>query len=146
MDWRRLANPSERWLENNQQLIAVSGEMGAAGFGVAISAQNVSVQPFEFGVPTAYSAQTAETAYVYTERPLYRPGDTVYIRGWLRDTDYARHSVTSRDSVNISFNSPDFERTPESLIDVAVDENGNFSAKLVLPEDAPLGAWQLSLF
>lgn len=138
------AIPTSRYPLGTDNVMAVTGEMGSAEFGLTVSTQSQSVDQYQLDVRSSYSEPIAETVYVYTERPLYRPGDTVHVRGWLRDTAFARHTTPTRSQVEIRFGSPDYEqRIPP--IPVTVDENGNFTADLVLPEDAPLGGWNTSV-
>jgi uncharacterized protein YfaS (alpha-2-macroglobulin family) len=77
--------PPEDYL---QGVLVVSNEPGQAGFGIAGSNWSQKVTPWEFGLNTAWNDEPARFAYLHTDRPIYRPGDTVYFRGIVRDTDY----------------------------------------------------------
>jgi uncharacterized protein YfaS (alpha-2-macroglobulin family) len=79
-----------------------------------------------------------QQGYLYTDRPLYRPGQTVYFRGVLRDREDMAYSVPNQQSVYVTADSYyGGERLFESQ--VSVTEYGTFSGEIVLPEDAPIG-------
>ncbi|MCB0000865.1 MAG: hypothetical protein KDE56_34110, partial [Anaerolineales bacterium] len=59
----------------------VSNSAGEAGFGVGSSVWNASVSPWQFGIPVNNGQENDNFAYIYTDRPIHRPGDTVYFKG-----------------------------------------------------------------
>ena len=136
--------PTE-WRSWDGNVMAVTGQPGSAEFGLATIAQSTSINPYQLGVSTDLSSETPETAYIHTERPLYRAGDTVYIRGWLRDSNYARYGLPARDAISVFLQSADYRIEQVELADVPIDANGNFATEFVIPEDAALGAWSLSI-
>ena len=94
----------------------------------------------------ATSGDEVETlAYIYTDRPIYRPGDMVYYKGIVRDTNYGRYNLPSLDSLELRlgsfsfFGGDSFERT----FTVAVEPDGSFSGEYQLPDDLSLGSYQL---
>ncbi len=76
--------------------------------------------------------------YLYTDRPIYRPGQTVYFRGVLRDRQDMAYAVPNQRSVFLTI---DAAYTGQRLFegDVPVTDYGTFSGEFALPEDAPLG-------
>ncbi len=89
-----------------------------------------------------YSSSAAnlpgQQGYLYTDRPIYRPGETVYFRGVLRDRNDMDYRVPNMRTVRVTINS---SATGQRLIeeDMALTDFGTFSGELLLPEDAPLG-------
>ncbi len=78
-----------------------------------------------------------QQGYLYTDRPIYRPGQTVYFRGVLRDRQDMDYSVPNIRSVHVTIEtSYSGQRLYEG--DLPVTEFGTFSGELELPEDAPL--------
>ena len=71
-------------------IAVASGRNGE--FGVASSTWQDGISPWEFGVP-AGGASPAYTGYLYTDRPIYRPGQTVYWKAIVRRDDDARFSL-----------------------------------------------------
>lgn len=72
-------------------------------------------------------------AMLWTDRNLYRPGEKIYVRGYLRAVDALnRISHSKHRELELHFEAPDgtslFKRTFE------VDEYGAFSQELTLPE------------
>ena len=75
----------------NINLMAVIGDYGGP-FGVAVSDWNAGIAPWDFGVYANYYAN-AYNAYLYTDKPIYRPGQTVHIKGIVRTDDDARYAI-----------------------------------------------------
>ncbi len=100
----RLALPQEKmWTP----VIALSGEPGQPDYAIVSSNWSDGIAPWEFNINGGWGA-TAIQAYFYTERPIYRPGHTVYWKGIVRtlvDDDYQLPppntviSVTIRDDM-----------------------------------------------
>lgn len=91
-----------------------------------------------FGVWYSSREATLSTtrAYIYTDRPIYRPGDTVYFRGMLRDR------------LDVTYTPPDVKEVEATLgrwdtvmasATVEVTEFGTFSGEFVIPDNAELG-------
>ncbi len=79
-----------------------------------------------------------ERGYLYTDRPVYRPGETVYFRGILRnrrDMDYRLPDI-EQVSVTIRQNYQDTVFYSETL---DVTPFGTYSGEFVIPIDAPTG-------
>jgi len=73
-----LANPY-------QYIYAVLGQPGDETFGLALSSLNYGVSPGDFGLKSDFTPPGLKY-YLYTDRPVYRPGQEVYFRGVVRDT------------------------------------------------------------
>ena len=87
------------------------------------------------------TAREIERVYLYTDRPLYRPGHEVFIKGIHRigydgDFDFVEGEwvdVKVQDSRGATM----YEET------VTLSEYGTFDIALTLPEDAPLGTYRI---
>lgn len=64
-------------------VLAVAGEPGDSNFAVASSDWNSGVAVWDFGLNGGYSLDPYQSFY-YTDRPIYRPGQTVYWKGIVR--------------------------------------------------------------
>ena len=135
-------DPTNNFLEG---VTVVSGQPGQVGFGIGSSIWDEGIMPWQFDIPATSGDEVETLAYIYTDRPIYRPGDTIYYKGIVRDTNYGRYTqpdLTSLDMRLASFNffgGESFERT--ITVDVAAD--GSFSGEYQLPEDLSLGSYQL---
>ena len=92
-----------------------------------------------FGAWHSYNSRTAETEndYLYTDRPIYRPGETVNFRGALRLKNDMAYSLPNVREIPVIITS---YATGETLFeeDVAVTEFGTFSGTFDLAEDVAL--------
>jgi uncharacterized protein YfaS (alpha-2-macroglobulin family) len=86
---------------------------------------------------------TSPDVLVYTDRPIYRPGDSVQFRGLAREPDgfLARLLAPRSREVSISL-AVGAGRTLETR--ARIDEFGSFHGKLAIPEDAGTGVVRLS--
>ncbi len=99
---------------------------------------------YDYGIWGAYfSPANQPKAYVYTERPIYRPGQPVFFKGIVRIDDDLNYQIADLKKVRI---------TIENFKDIVLDqefelnEMGSFAGKLTLDEDASLGYYTLSVF
>jgi uncharacterized protein YfaS (alpha-2-macroglobulin family) len=83
-------------------------------------------------------------AYIYTERPIYRPGQTVYYKGILRSDDDASYSIPSAGTKGTIFvrDSMGREVTSEPL---DFNDLGSFHGQVTLSAEAPTGYYWISL-
>lgn len=128
-------------------VIVVSNEPGAAGFGLASTLWTGNVSPWQMGINNDTGPEQAIYAYIYTDRPIYRPGDTVYYKGIVRDTHFGRYTLPDVESLEISVN-PNFYFGEESFsetFDVTLDENGVFSGEFVINDDMALGTYSFNV-
>lgn len=113
-----------------------------ARFGV-VSTRWQGISPYQFGLPGEGTAREY-VGHIYTDRPLYRPGETVHYKGIIRVDDDAQYSLPPRDgpyALRIG-NSRGQQLKSET---VTLDEFGAFEGSLDLPADAPLGDYGLSV-
>ena len=71
--------PDRQWTP----VVAISGEEGDPAYAVTSTDWNDGIAPWDFNLIAGYGGEPVK-AYFYTERPIYRPGDTVYWKGILR--------------------------------------------------------------
>jgi hypothetical protein len=69
---------------------AVLGQPGQERFSLALSNWNQGLEGWDFGIPTDFSPPRLET-YIYTDRPIYRPGQTVFFRAVARKAYNGRY-------------------------------------------------------
>ncbi len=67
-------------------MLAVSGEPGDPDFAVVSTDRNEGVAPWDFDIPSGYGTPAYQN-YFYTDRPIYRPGQTVFWKGIIRSME-----------------------------------------------------------
>jgi uncharacterized protein YfaS (alpha-2-macroglobulin family) len=136
--------PAEDYLDG---VTVVSNRPGEVGFGVGSSNWNPNASPWDFGLMARFQDEPSVYAYIYTDRPIYRPGDTVHYKGIVRDTSYGRYNLPSVSTAELVLSAAFFseEQGLQETFTVNVDEEGAFSGEYTLPADVSLGTYQLSL-
>ena len=81
---------------------------------------------------------------ILTDRPVYRPQQTVQFKMWLRMAQYdlKDSSVFAGNSVQVRIHNPKNEQVYARTL--TADEFGGVADELVLPVDAPLGVYRIS--
>jgi len=89
------------------------------------------------------SLAVAPDVFIYSDRPIYKPGDQVKFRGLLRqpDTYLARLFTPRKKQVTVKLESAEGR---EVKTQVAVDEFGSFSGTLDVPEDLGTGVLRVN--
>ncbi|MBI3764136.1 MAG: Ig-like domain-containing protein, partial [Chloroflexi bacterium] len=123
-------------------LYAVSqGGPGLDSFALATSQWSSGIEPWDFNLQGDYYG-TNYQAYFYTDRPVYRPGQTVNFRAVLRAEDDARYTV------------PDLAPIPVGILDdkgeevysqtLKLSEFGTISGQFTLSDEAGTGYYNIN--
>ena len=122
---------------------AVVGEPGDDIFGVAISNWNEGISSYDFGIYTDFYLQPNQpTGYIYTERPVYRPGQPVYFKGVIRLNDDLSYSLPAFAEVQVQINSYDETVYTDTL---SLSDFGSFSGEFLLDDEAALGNYWIGV-
>jgi len=89
------------------------------------------------------SARDGQKAYVYTDRPVYRPGHTVHIKGILRKEEADALKLPEQKTVRIKVTDADSKVVLQQ--DAAVSAHGTVTADLTLASDAGLGYYSIEV-
>lgn len=82
--------------------------------------------------------------FVFTDRPLYKPGDTVYFKAVLRDDDDARYSISDGQAqVKIYRDWDENNTVMDRTLDISND--GTISGEYVLGNSAATGEYAISI-
>jgi alpha-2-macroglobulin len=123
-------------------LYAVSqGGPGLQSFSATLSDWSDGIDPWSFGVPSQYQAETYQS-YLYTDRPLYRPGQVVYFKGILRKDNDARYLLPDLHEVTVVINNDQGERVYTATL--PLNGLGTFTGQFQLAEEAGLGYYNVS--
>jgi hypothetical protein len=100
------------------------------------------VSPYEFGLDLAYDLPEYNI-HIYTDRPIYRPGQTLYYKGIIRTEDDVEFRRPDLGRVMITVHDPAYETVLEE--EVEVSPAGTFNGEVKLEEGAALGSYIISL-
>ncbi|MDP2663018.1 MAG: Ig-like domain-containing protein [Dehalococcoidia bacterium] len=134
--------PLARPADNPSEQLYVAAE-GPGTASLVSSQWSQGFYPSDFQISASYSRQPYD-GYVYTDRPIYRPGQAVYYKGIVRADDDARYSIPSKVAFVIE--------TLDSmgrLLDrqtVTPGEMGTFDGKLDLSAEASTGNYTINLW
>jgi uncharacterized protein YfaS (alpha-2-macroglobulin family) len=113
-------------------------------FGVASTDWGSGASPYDFGVSADfYSPGSQPKAYVYTERPIYRPGQPVYFKGIARLDDDLKYSLPADPTVRVTIDSFDQKVYEQEL---PLSSFGTFDGLFQIDQDAPLGSYTLQVW
>ena len=109
---------------------------------IAVHDKDVAVvAPYYFNIST--NPEEDWTGYVYTDRPVYRPGHTVHFRGILRSRTGEKYKVPAGDPVDISVDDPNGKEVFKS--NTVISSFGTVHGDFVLAGDAALGYYSVSV-
>ncbi|MCX7681512.1 MAG: Ig-like domain-containing protein [Anaerolineae bacterium] len=110
-------------------------------FAAVVSQWDSGISPWMFDLPVEYYPSRYR-GYLYTDRPIYRPGQTVYFKGILRQDDDAHYELPLRESpIHVNISDPE----GKSLFsgDFTLSDIGTFYGEFTLDEEAPLGYYTI---
>ncbi len=125
---------------------AVIGQPGEINFSLAASGWNQGVSPWEFSLP--YNRATAQPAvYLYTDRPIYRPGQVVNFRAVVRAQENGRYALAPLPEITVDVVGPYDPLTSQSQVlttlRLPLSPYGTATGVYLLPENARTGSYTL---
>jgi uncharacterized protein YfaS (alpha-2-macroglobulin family) len=122
---------------------AFSGEPGDTGFAVAFNDWDSGIRPWDFNVSADYGSGQY-VGYLYTDRPIYRPGQTVYFKGIVRADDDAHYTIPA-DLRELTVRVDDPEGKELYNEQLTLSDMGTLFGELALDEEAPLGTYYVQM-
>jgi len=116
---------------DNQQSFSAVSENWAQG-----------VSPYDFGLDYAYTLPDYNI-HIYTDRPIYRPGQMVDFKGIIRTEDDVEFHLPDLGRVMVTVYDAAYEKVLEKEIDVS--PAGTFHGEVELAEGAALGNYVIAL-
>ncbi len=121
---------------------AVVGEPGGNVFGIAINQWSDGIGPWDFGIEGRFYSDPYNV-YFTTDRPIYRPGQTVFFKAILRLDDDARYALyRGQNELRVTVQDPQGKQVYSDTLNVNQDMatiNGQFK----LDDQAALGYYRL---
>ncbi|MFW5713805.1 MAG: Ig-like domain-containing protein [Brevefilum sp.] len=131
----------------NTNYFTVMGEPGSSDFGFSISTWGQSYGLFESGIRVDTSPGLNE-AYIYTDRPIYRPGDMIHFKAVVFNRENGLPVVSGLDSVDVTLTSDaGLAGIPGHVYSetLALDRFNTVADSIQLSEDAPTGFYNLKV-
>ncbi len=83
------------------------------------------------------SPQVHKVVKIFTDRAIYRPGQTVYFKGILMENRNGDYKILPGEKVNVRFLDANWQKISET--DISTNEFGSFSGSFIAPEDVLTG-------
>ncbi|MDX2137073.1 MAG: Ig-like domain-containing protein [Chloroflexota bacterium] len=110
-------------------------------FGIGMMNWSSGIEGYDFAHGVDYAPEPYR-AYVYTDRPIYRPGQPVYFRGIIRNRDDVTYTLPQFTEVPVQiFGGDDNALLYEATLPLT--PFGTFSGQFDLAGDAPLGFYRI---
>ena len=136
-----LPNTAGEWPPKYRQYAVRIDDGGRQGVG-STSWQN-GTDPYLLNIPIEYYPRQY-VGHIYTERPIYRPGEEVFFKAIVRTDDDAAYAVPSWappiDVVIVDAQEKELLRQRATL-----NEFGTFGGSLKLPDSAAIGDYRILL-
>ena len=112
---------------------------------LALSSWSGGIGPWSFGLPTTFgSPLPAVTAHVYSDRPIYRPGQTVHLKGIVRADDDAHYSLPTGFTATWQVLDSQGRVQSSDTID-QLSDFGTFAADIDMSTEAATGNYSFNL-
>jgi uncharacterized protein YfaS (alpha-2-macroglobulin family) len=122
---------------------AITGKPGDDDFGIAYNGWDSGISPWDFSVDSEFWSSSYQ-GYMYTDRPIYRPGQTVYFKGIVRADDDARYSLPEDiETVGVRIDDPQGKELYNEKL--PLNDMGTLFDELSLSEEAPLGTYYIEI-
>jgi len=82
------------------------------------------------------------TSYIYTDRPIYRPAQSVFFKGILRQWTTNGYKLLDSKTINVAIEDPNNGKVFEK--ELPLSDRGTFSGQLDLGDEAPLGSYNIT--
>lgn len=112
-------------------------------FGV-LDKSSDQVSNYDFKYISGQDSATKDYLYIYSDRPLYKAGDTVFYKGLLRQFNFDGYKASP--SLTGKLKVLDENGTILTEMDIQADKNSNFNGTFVLPKDMPLGRYRFQFY
>lgn len=144
------SSPLEGFTDDYSFWYAQAGAPGQPDFAFASSSMSQGMQNWQ-SWGTAPGLSKGLLTYLYTDRPLYRPGQEVFLKLIMRSVNDARYTLPSMDRVEVMVHPPYNFRLgedgdlPLTSLRLSLDANGSASGSFILPEGSEPGMYSITI-
>lgn len=123
----------------DQVFYAVTGTQGESDFGITASNWSFGTEPYNFGLASNFGSPQPLT-FIYTDRPIYRPGQTVHYRLIQRNRWAGGYVLPEEDRIDLTIFQGGKE---EERISLSLSEYGTAEGEFQLSSYAEPGYYRL---
>lgn len=127
----------DRSFEEYQPFYVIVGEPGTASFGLAFNRWDQGINPWDYSLQAQFG-NAQNMAYLYTDRPIYRPGQMVYFKGIVR-AEYDSRYTLADDVKNVDLSITNDQGQQVYSVTLPVNSNGAFNGSFALDNGAASG-------
>lgn len=138
--WGKLDVPTKQWSQPALYAFVTSPN----GDSVVSNLWNDGMEPWRFNIDYDYNP-TGQLlrAYVFTERGVYRPGETVYIKGLIRQQKDGAWKLPEVTRGTLTISDARGEEISKKEVDIS-SRWGSFDTAFELPSTATAGYWDVT--
>ncbi len=136
-----------RFDEPFASFFAITGEPGDSSFAFSISSWGQGYFLYEMGIRTNPLPEVTE-AYIYTDRPLYRPGDTINFRAAVFGRQNGIPIYPSLEKVAVSIHTdPGMSGISDMIFsqELTLSRFGTIAGSVELSDNAPTGMYHIQI-
>lgn len=129
--------------DKNKKVYVIDNSLSGISYIVAKNAlyswivlDNDSFSNYDFKYISGQDSSQKDFAYVYSDRPIYRPWDEVQIKGLLREFKFDWYKKSWLKSWTLKLIWDDY--SVYRSLDIKVDKNSNFTWSFIIPKDSQL--------
>ncbi len=136
---KKEVNADDKYVDYYPDDYTVIGRKGS-DMTISHSTWSEGIAPWNFNID--YSLLQAEYyVYSYTDRPIYRPGHSVYYKGLVRKDEDARFALPTGQKVHVVVEDSQGEIILEK--DHELNSNGTFNGEITLSDKARTGNYRI---
>jgi len=114
-----------------------------AGSEVCVVSSQETIGPWRLPVDTDFWSDVRDRALVFAERDLFRPGESAWIKGYVRRPGRAGNDILPPESLTLQVSGPEGE--VEQKLTVRTNQFGAFSGQVAFPLTAAHGGWTIAV-
>lgn len=128
---------------NQEGVARIPSDSNPVGATIALGGDTAIVSRSTDALMYQWQSTPESRTYVYTDRPIYRPGDTVHVRGIDR-VGYD-HVWSIVDGYDVAFSVSNSRGDTIYEQRIPVSDYGTFNTSFEIPRDAPLGSYSMNV-